>query len=622
MPTFPRLAAIGLAWSVSQLQMNAQPPAPVPCDQAVVNHIAVRGLNPKALTYPVSSLTIPSLGFATGDMAAAIDPLVANYMNQNGSAGGTVTMTYNNHLIFAKSYGYADLTNHLFTQPDTRLRVASVTKALTAMGILKLVHDYIPLERTAPGWPLNEQPFSPPGFGSPIGGTRQAWIEPATVSDLLYHEGGWNEDYEDYDTLNAVEGVLGTAGPPDCQTLLQYVESRPMTKSDFVPGNGQIYSNVGYCALGETIHLLGGAASYLDYMNTNVFTPLGMNDTLLGSSKQADQLDREAVYYPCGYLAGRVPPVTPIPCEYGTPPIEGKSLFPPHDTVSVAYGGGVHTFSLQASEGAGGLVSTSIDLAHFSGAIASGQLPNFQGDLLHPGWPQKFYSYSAGQSAYEKANGLNDFYYGMGWNWVQPNAVATPFLSYDNYNLEKIGQLPGTSSSVTTTADGYSFSGIFNGDFGSGTVAPAEGIFWGKTGALQAAYNHASAQPWNIDFFPEYAQDYTAWMSAGAFASYLAAQESSGLYPSRLEGRAAPGAAVISPLVIQYRARFSSQKLPAGVAAPQVIYGASCSTVLSALEAAPASTPLVSLQIFSDPYTFSSVYQAVWSAPIPQLPGN
>jgi CubicO group peptidase (beta-lactamase class C family) len=162
-----------------------------------------------------------------------------------------------------------------------------------------------------------------------------------------------------------------------------------------------------------------------------------MNDTQLGSSKR---LDREVVYYPCGYLAGRFPPVTPIPCGYGTPPIQGKSLFPPHGTVSAAYGGGVHTFSLQASEGAGGMVSTSIDLARFTGAIASGQLPNFQGDILHPGWPQNFYSYSAAESSYEISQGLTNYYIGMGWDWVQPNALSTPLtplLSYDNNNFEK-----------------------------------------------------------------------------------------------------------------------------------------------------------------------------------------
>lgn len=531
MRSFARFAVTLLTLSASQNQVNAQPPAPVPCDQAVVNKIAVRGLDPKKLTYPVSSMTIPALGFATEDMASVIDPLVANYMNQNGSAGGTVAMTYNNHLIFTKSYGYADVTNGLFTQPDSRLRIASVSKAITAMGVLKLVHDYIPPAGSgSAGWPLNYQPFNPPGFGPPIGGTRQAWIEPATVRDILYHEGGWGEDYEDYTNLKAVETALGTAGPPDCRTLLRYVESRPMApKVDFTPGNGQAYSNVGYCALGETIRQLTGAASYFDYIQSNVLSPLGMNDTQLGSSKQADQLDREVVYYPCGYLAGKLPPVSPIPCGYGAPPIQGKSLFPPHDTVSAAYGGGINTFSMQASEGAGGFVSTSIDLARFTGAIASGQLPNFPGGALHPGWPQKFYSYTAAESAYEISSGATLPYYGLGWD-VQPNPVTTPFLPYNNYNLEKPGGFPGTVSGVITTGDGYSFAAIFNGDTGNYTT-PVDSIFW-PPGALQAAYNHASAQPWNIDFFPEYAQDYTAWMSGSDFESYLASQ------PSILEDRA------------------------------------------------------------------------------------
>jgi hypothetical protein len=270
------------------------------------------------------------------------------------------------------------------------------------------------------------------------------------------------------------------------------------------------------------------------------------------------------------------------------------------------------------------MVSTSIDLARFSGAIASAQLPNFQGGILHPGWPQNFYSYSAAQSSYEISMGLNDYYVGMGWNWVQPNPVATPLVSYNNYNFEKIGALPGTSSSMTTTGDGYSFAGIFNGDIGATTVAPAEGIFWGTTGALQAAYNHAAVQPWNIDFFSQYAQNYTGWMTASAFASYLATQQSSGFYPSRVDGRTLESHNPRAPrqTVVEYRARFDSQKLPTGSPAPQVMYGQSCSMVLAAVEAAPASTPLVSLQRYVDPISSAYVYQAVWSSPIPQLPGN
>src|ERR1700689_2621028 len=77
----------------------------VPCAQALVQQ------NPADLTYPVSSITIPTLGFATKDMSSVIDPLVATYMNQYGPPSGTVAINYNNHLIFAKSHGYADIAN-------------------------------------------------------------------------------------------------------------------------------------------------------------------------------------------------------------------------------------------------------------------------------------------------------------------------------------------------------------------------------------------------------------------------------------------------------------------------------------------------------------------------------
>lgn len=614
----PLLIALALIGS----PVYAQPPAPPSCDQTLEKLIGVKGLNSSALNYPVSSMTIPTLGFATKDMASIIDPLVGNYMNKNGSPGGTVAMTYNNHLIFAKSYGYADVDNGLFAEPDSRLRIASVTKALTAMGVLKMVHDNTLFEIGGAGWQLKDQPFYPPGFGTPIGGARQTWIETATVSDLLYHEAGWAEDYEDYDNLMAVESVLGSSGPPDCETLLRYVESRPKTSADFLPGTGQQYSNIGFCALGQAIRQLSGAGSYIEYMKNNVLSPLGMNDTQLGSSKQSGQLDREAVYYPCGYVSGRVPPVTPIPCGYGVPPIEGKSLFPPHHTVSAAYGGGANTFSLQASEGAGGLVSTSIDLARFTGAIASGQLPNFQGGVLHLGWPQNFYSYTAGRSALEISKGLTSFYYGMGWDWVQPNPVATPLLSYNNYNLEKNGGFPGTVSGVATTADGYSFAAVFNGDNGNSTPSPVDQLFWPAGAALQTAYAHAKLQAWNVDFFPEYSQEYTGWMEASAFSAYLATQKNGGYYPSRLEGRPARGTTPAAFANVEYRARFNSQKLPTASPAPKVLYGQSCANVLSAVQSAPPSTPLVSLQRFIDPLTAAYAYQAVWSAPIPQLPVN
>ncbi|HUH62220.1 MAG TPA: hypothetical protein VLZ50_04445, partial [Terracidiphilus sp.] len=85
--------------------------------------------------------------------------------------------------------------------------------------------------------------------------------------------------------------------------------------------------------------------------------------------------------------------------------------------------------------------------------------------------------------------------------------------------------------------------------------------------------------------------------------SDLVLAELLGLYPSRLEGRQAASG-------FEYRARFGAGKKS------KYLYGQTCSDVLSAVESAPSSTPLVSLQRFKDK-SGTFVYQAAWSASIP-----
>ncbi|SPF55897.1 exported hypothetical protein [Candidatus Sulfopaludibacter sp. SbA4] len=592
----PVLLSIALAPAWAQVL----PTLPA-CEQSLAQQLAVPGLNPAWVSlHPLSSSVIPSMGFATPDMASAIDATVGNFMNMNNLPGGAVAITYKNHLIFAKSYGYVDLDNALFMEPDSRMRVASVSKAITGMGIMKLVHDG--------QLSLDDQPFPFSGVGSVLGGAYNTALSPPsgpTVDEMLHHAGGWDRDtgpdLMGYDTLHTVEGLIpGSSGPPDCTTLMSYVESQPL---QFRPGTKVDYSNVGFCALSEVIHETSGS-SYIDYMTTNVLSPLGMIDTTLGSTQQSKQQDREAVYY-----------------DTTDPP--QPSLFAPYATVPPPYSG---IGALEAQQGGGAYVSTAIDLAHFTGAIASGNLPNFPSAPAYPGWPQMYYTLSTRIPAYD---GPAD---GAGWDYVPSDVVAVPLLPYDNYNFIKDGGYQGTVSSVVATADGYGFAAVFNG--GDNTAPGPEGqIFWpgcntpapepaAKNGdcALQAAYNHAAKQAWNMDLTPQYSQAYSAWMDAADFATYLAAEKSSGSYPWRLEGRTVTSG---SSQVYQYRGRFAppaASVQTAGAlspAPPQFVYGQSCSTVLSAIQSAGASTPLASLQRFYDTGSKSYVYQAVWSGNLP-----
>jgi hypothetical protein len=330
-------------------------------------------------------------------------------------------------------------------------------------------------------------------------------------------------------------------------------------------------------------------------------------------------------------------------------------LYPPYATVPAPYSS---ISSLEAQEGGGGIVSSAVDIALFAGAIASGKLPNLAGPGAaasascsgsNPapacGWPQTYYSDSSALPGYEcvtvdsippyaptdscasrgipRATADNHFPFGSGWDQVIPNVVADPFLSYNNFNFVKDGGYPGTVSSVATTGDGYGFGAVFNQN--DLTIpSPASLIFWPSCNAppptplpaasadncaLQAAYNHTNSTPWKVNFTPQFARLYSAWMPEPAFESYLASQKNAGRYPSRIEGRLAGTG---SSAAVQYRGRFGHQT---GGAEPQYLYGQSCPTVLSAVQSAPANTPLVSLQRFKDAGG-SYVYQAAWSTPV------
>src|SRR5580704_9531678 len=244
---------------------SAQPPAPADCDQSLLQQIAVQGINPAWTGEQMySSPLIPSIGFATADMAAAIDPTVANYMNLYGIPGGSVAITYNGALIFAKSYGYIDVANAAFAEPDSRFRMASVSKAITGMGIMKLVHDghltldtqpfpFAGLKQIIAGTPGNYYYAGPSNSQNPNYNSQLSQI---TVNDLLHHAGGWNRDngpdLESYDTLQPLVTFLSQAthtpsGPPDCTTLMSFVESQPLQVAP--PTKETHYSNIGFCAL-------------------------------------------------------------------------------------------------------------------------------------------------------------------------------------------------------------------------------------------------------------------------------------------------------------------------------------------------------------------------------------
>jgi len=82
---------------------------------------------------PMTGTAIPSL--------SAIDNLISNFMATYKVPGGAVGFVRDGKLLFVRGYGYADTNTQEVVQPHSLFRLASLSKAVTAAAILKLVEQ-------------------------------------------------------------------------------------------------------------------------------------------------------------------------------------------------------------------------------------------------------------------------------------------------------------------------------------------------------------------------------------------------------------------------------------------------------------------------------------------------
>lgn len=206
-----------------------------------------------------------------------IDSTITAYMKQHHIVGASLAVMRNDSLLYVKGYGYADKEAGEKMQPWHRMRIASVSKLVTAVGIMKLV-DQRRLE-------LSDSVFAKGGalefMVPPVHDPR---IESITVEHLLRHQGGFT--CKGGDPMFSVGAVDGDKA---CYKNL----GEPL---DFTPGTDQDYSNVGYYLLGKLISVITGY-SYEEWTRKYVLSPMQCNDFSIGGNYLEDRQDREVKYY-------------------------------------------------------------------------------------------------------------------------------------------------------------------------------------------------------------------------------------------------------------------------------------------------------------------------------------
>ncbi|WP_223640102.1 serine hydrolase [Corallococcus sp. EGB] len=225
----------------------------------------------------VALLCVPvAAGAATRQQE--LDKLLTQY-HQLRQFNGAALVANEKGIVLKKAYGQANFEWNVPNTPDTKFRIASMTKQFTAMVILQLVAEgKLKLDDTL----VSALPDYRKDTGSRI-----------TITHLLNH----------------TSGIPNYTSAPD---FFPKVSRNPYAVADFVkqfasgdlefePGSKFAYSNSGYYLLGAIIERVTGK-TYAQAVQERIFTPLGMKDS--GYDVAATVLPKRASGYeltPGGY---------------------------------------------------------------------------------------------------------------------------------------------------------------------------------------------------------------------------------------------------------------------------------------------------------------------------------
>ena len=216
-----------------------------------------------------------------------MDARVRKFMNRWQIKGASLAVMRNDSLLYAKGYGWADEEAGITMEPGNILRMASVSKLLTAVGIMVLQdRDSLSIKDTVfgPGGIL-DTPF----FNDLVKCDKN--YSKVTVEHLLRHQAGFRRDplFSSVDVKNQ----LGLDHAPTKEDYYGLVLSR---KLRWVPGMNQKYSNFGYLLLSEIIEKVSGMP-YEQFMKEEVLEPAGCFDMHIGGIYYEDKRANEVRYY-------------------------------------------------------------------------------------------------------------------------------------------------------------------------------------------------------------------------------------------------------------------------------------------------------------------------------------
>ena len=239
----------------------------------------MRCLLNRILLFSVVALSVTPLSAAEFDAAklGKIRERMQSFVDQKIISGAVTAVGSKDGVASIEAVGLRTIETKQPMPKDALFRIASMTKPITAMGIMILqeegklsVDDLV--EKHLPEF--RGQRLTASRDGETV--TLKKPSRAITLRDLLTHTSGLPGGFPP-----GLADLYATRQ----RTLAEAVLVSSQQPLDFEPGSKWAYCNAGIDTLGRVIEVVSGQ-SYEEFLAARVFRPLGMNDTACFPSEQ------------------------------------------------------------------------------------------------------------------------------------------------------------------------------------------------------------------------------------------------------------------------------------------------------------------------------------------------
>jgi len=207
-----------------------------------------------------------------------LDEHLRRYVDSGKMAGTLVLVARGGEIGHVAAHGLADRERNVPMARDTIFRIYSMTKPITSVALMQLYERGLfqiddPVEKYIPEW-KDQRVYVMGRQGAMV---TKPVTRPMTVRDLLSHQSGLTYGFLERTNADAMYRRNGIGNIDSRGTLRDMVTALAALPLEFSPGDAWNYS-VATDVCGYLVEVISGQ-QFDDYLQANVFDPLGMSDT-------------------------------------------------------------------------------------------------------------------------------------------------------------------------------------------------------------------------------------------------------------------------------------------------------------------------------------------------------